>query len=228
MRILAIETIEKTGSVAVLDDNRVLVEKSLESARRSLQTLAPAIQEVLSDVGWKAVDVELVAVATGPGSFTGLRIGVTTAKTFAFATGAATLGVSAMAVLAARVPSDWQQFSIVIDAQREELFVADFTRADDGTPREETPTRIVSAKAWLESLSPDSRVSGPGLVKWHSQLPPDAIATEPHLWTPRASDVGRLAFEAYRRGERQDTLALVPQYLRRTAAEEQWERKQGK
>ena len=65
----------------------MLAEQPLDPTRRSAQTLAPAIATLLDAVEWRPADVELVAVATGPGSFTGLRIGVTTAKAFAYAAG---------------------------------------------------------------------------------------------------------------------------------------------
>src|SRR5262245_33492571 len=87
MRILAIETVGSTGSVAALDERGVLAELALDSRRRSAQTLVPGMAALVESVGWRSRDVELVAVASGPGSFTGLRIGVTTAKTFAYAIG---------------------------------------------------------------------------------------------------------------------------------------------
>src|SRR5690606_27133114 len=136
-----------------------------------------------------------VAVATGPGSFTGLRIGVATAKAFAFACGCEAFGVSTMATLAVRVPRDHRKFQVVVDAQRNELFAADFERDELGTVIRETAPRIVDALSWLESLSKGSVVSGPGLLKWQDRLPAGVIATEPALWQPQAADVGRLSWQ---------------------------------
>ncbi|MEX0712672.1 MAG: tRNA (adenosine(37)-N6)-threonylcarbamoyltransferase complex dimerization subunit type 1 TsaB, partial [Pirellulales bacterium] len=88
MRILALETSGKSGSVAVLRGDVLLAEEPLEPSQRSAQSLAPAMRQLLEAVAWTPRDVQLVAVTLGPGSFTGLRVGVTTAKTFAYAVGA--------------------------------------------------------------------------------------------------------------------------------------------
>ncbi|HBO44409.1 MAG TPA: tRNA (adenosine(37)-N6)-threonylcarbamoyltransferase complex dimerization subunit type 1 TsaB, partial [Planctomycetaceae bacterium] len=88
MRVLAIETTERVGTVALSEGDRLVVQRSLDAGQRSAQSLAPAVVQTLADAGWKPEDVELVAVTVGPGSFTGLRVGVTTAKTFAYGVGA--------------------------------------------------------------------------------------------------------------------------------------------
>jgi tRNA threonylcarbamoyladenosine biosynthesis protein TsaB len=108
MRILALETSDQTGSVAALDGDNLLEELILEQSQRSAQSLAPAMQNLLRRVGWQPSDVQLVAVSVGPGSFTGLRVGVTAAKVFAYAVGAEVLGINTLEVIVAgtlRVPS---------------------------------------------------------------------------------------------------------------------------
>src|SRR5437773_12166637 len=104
MRVLALETSGTAGSVAVLDDEQLLTAVALDPAQRTARTLAPAIRDVLKHVGWAPTDVQLVAVTAGPGSFTGLRLGVTTAKTFAYAAGCEVLGVNTLEVIAGRAP----------------------------------------------------------------------------------------------------------------------------
>lgn len=226
MRILAIETIDKTGSVAALDGERLLVERGLGDQQRSLQTLVPAMREVLETVGWKPAGVELVAVATGPGSFTGLRIGVATAKSFAYAAGSQVLGVGTMAVLAAQVPVECRRFAAIVDAQREELFIADFERDEAGNVLRATEPRIEPAAQWMASLAAGDAVTGPGLKKWARRLPAGVQLVDEAHWLPRAEAVGRLAFQAYQQGAREELMAIVPHYFRETAAEEQWRRKQ--
>ena len=88
MRILALETTEMAGSLAAMHDRKLLAEIELDSKQRTAQSLAPGMKTLLAEAGWRPTDVELVAVTIGPGSFTGLRLGVTTAKTFAYAVGA--------------------------------------------------------------------------------------------------------------------------------------------
>src|SRR5688572_20388398 len=92
------------GSVAALE-GELVAEMELDSARRTAQTLVPALDVLLRQVAWKPQDVDLIAVTQGPGSFTGLRIGVTTAKTFAYACGAAIVGVNTLAAIARQVPA---------------------------------------------------------------------------------------------------------------------------
>ncbi len=225
MRILAIETVGTTGSLAALEDDRLLAERTLDSARRSAQTLAPGIAALLDAAGWRPGDVELVAVASGPGSFTGLRIGVTTAKVFAYATKAQVIGVNTLAAIAARAPVDAERFSVVLGAERGELFVADFARAADGRQSGQETTRVMSADAWLAALSPGAIVTGPALAKLRERLPAHLTALDPALWHPTAAAVGHLGWQQYQAGRRDDVFELVPQYFRRTAAEEQWDRK---
>src|SRR5262245_50788842 len=108
MRILAIETSGQRGSIAILnsqgDSLSTLGQTILAADCRTAQSLAPALKSLLADAGWPSKSVELVAVAVGPGSFTGLRIGVTTAKAFAYAVGAQVIGINTLAVLAHQSP----------------------------------------------------------------------------------------------------------------------------
>jgi tRNA threonylcarbamoyladenosine biosynthesis protein TsaB len=220
LKLLAIETVDRTGSVALLDDARVLAEARLDVARRTAQTLVPAIGELLAGAGWSTQQVELVAVATGPGSFTGLRIGVTTAKTFAYAVGCPVVAVPTMMAIALRVPSEIDRYSAVLDAERSELFVSDFERQGGQLPSQRGPITIVSAKAWLESLSPGAVVTGPGLEKVIDRLPGGVVMIERALWSPSARAVGSLGQQLFAAGARSGVFDLVPQYFRRTAAEE--------
>jgi tRNA threonylcarbamoyladenosine biosynthesis protein TsaB len=227
MRVLAIETVGTTGTVALLERDLVLAELALDRALRSAQSLAPGIEQVLEQARWRATDVQLVAVASGPGSFTGLRIGVTTAKVFAYATACQVIGVSTMAAIASRVPGDVPRLSVIVDAHRDELFVADFCRAGDELVGHET-TRIERAERWIAELSPGAVVSGPGLAKYAARLGAQTVQVDSRLWAPTAAAVGRLGWRAFVAGERTSPFELVPQYVRRTAAEEKAEGKRQK
>jgi tRNA threonylcarbamoyladenosine biosynthesis protein TsaB len=168
-----------------------------------------------------------VAVATGPGSFTGLRIGVTTAKAFAYACGCQAIGVDTMSAVAEQVPAAFARFSVVVDAQRGELFVADFERTAEGELRGRESTRVVDAARWLGELEPGRVVSGPGLAKWAARAKPDTVLVEAALWSPVAATIGRIGARDFAGGRRASVFELVPEYVRRTAAEEQWEKKAG-
>ena len=228
MRILAIESSGITASAAVLDAGDLLVEELLEPGQRSAQGLAPAIARALAAVGWKAADVELVAVTRGPGSFTGLRVGVTTAKALAYASGASVLGVNTLEAIATGMPDDCDQVSVVIDAQRKQSFLAEFARGPDGFFRCTRETTIVDDQEWLSRLAPGQFVTGPGLEKLQGQLPAGMIVAERQHWAPQAAAVGHLAGRLFAAGKGDDMFELVPDYFRPTAAEEKWKAKEGR
>jgi tRNA threonylcarbamoyladenosine biosynthesis protein TsaB len=225
MRILALETVAAAGSVALLDDERIVAELELDTARRSAQSLAPGIAHLLERAGWRPADVELVAVASGPGSFTGLRIGITTAKAFAYAVNCQVVGVNTLWAIASRAPRELAAVSAAIDAQRGELFVADFQRQPDGQLTGVETTRIVDAKQWLASLPGGAALTGPGLTKHLAALPPGTIVVDQALWSPMAANVGQLGRGLVLAGRGASPFELVPQYFRRTAAEEKWDAK---
>jgi tRNA threonylcarbamoyladenosine biosynthesis protein TsaB len=217
--VLALETSALAGSVALFDGDRVLAQRELDLARRSAQTLAPAIAELLAAAGIVPGDVRLVATTVGPGSFTGLRVGVTTAKTFAYAVDAEVLGLNTLEVIAAQTPlaTETTEVHAVIDAQRKELYVGRFSGREFASL---AANAIVPEQTWLEALLPGTVVTGPGLARLESRLPAGVVAVEHPLRLPQAITVGRLAWRDYQRGRRDDLWKLAPAYLRASAAEE--------
>jgi tRNA threonylcarbamoyladenosine biosynthesis protein TsaB len=230
--ILAIDTSGRCGSVALLDGPRVLCEVSLGAQRRSAQTLAPAIAEILASERVEAGQRGLVATTVGPGSFTGLRVGVTAAKAFAYAVGAQVIGVSTLEALACGVPEELlgaaaREVQAVVDAQRRELCVGKFRNeagraVGEGLPRlrRAEADRLIAAAGWLSRLSPGTVVTGSGLVRIQSELPAEVLVTEEAHWEPRAAVVGRLAWREFQAGRRDDVWKLAPVYLRPSYAEE--------
>jgi universal bacterial protein YeaZ len=227
--ILGLETSSQAGSVALLDGgvggaecDNVLSQRVLPDDRRSAQTLIPAIGQVLAEAGKRAADVGLVAVTVGPGSFTGLRVGVTAAKTFAYAAGCECLGVDTLEVIAAHVPVSARvggEVHAVLDAQRKELFLARF-RWEGGELRRLADDCIVSASEWLSRLQPGFVVSGTGVNRLIDRLPAGVDAVDPAYRAPHAVTVGRVAWRHYQNGRRDDLWKLAPKYLRQSAAEE--------
>lgn len=221
MRILAIETSGTTGSLAALNGPEVILRADLDPALRSARALAPGVRDLLAQIGWRPADVELVAVAIGPGSFTGLRLGVMTAKAFAYAVGARIVGVDTLATIAAQAPADALRVAAAVDAQRGDVYAAQFSRDKVGAALTRvTPIEIVAADRWLQSLQPRTLVSGPAIVKFAPQIPSGCAVTERETWFPDATTVGQLAAERSAAGELDDVWQLAPLYLRRSAAEE--------
>lgn len=229
--ILAFDTSGFSGSVALLNGPRLLAEAQLTTEQRSAQTLAPAIVKLLDAAGCQASNVQLVATTSGPGSFTGLRVGITTAKTFAYAVGAEVVAVSTLEAIAQQAPvgrlENGKSVQAVLDAQRRELFVGKFQAANvagaelDGLPWSRLAADgLLSADDWLASLQPGDMVTGSGLKKLVSQVPPSVTIAPESAWLPRAVTVGRLAWRDYQAGRRDDLWSLAPVYLRPSYAEE--------
>ena len=168
MRVLSLETSGTTGSVAVLDGADLIAERNLPGGQRSAQSLVPTIQSLLAQVGWKISQVNLLTVTSGPGSFTSLRIGVSTAKALAYAIGAEILGVNTLEAIARQVPlelplvGEYPQVKVVLDAQRDQLFAATVQRNAAGRIQQPWSTSVVDNQAWLDSLTAGDVVSGPG------------------------------------------------------------------
>jgi tRNA threonylcarbamoyladenosine biosynthesis protein TsaB len=174
------------------------------------------LNDLLQAIDWPAKSIQLVIVAVGPGSFTGLRIGVTTAKTLAYAVGAEVIGVNTLAVIASQAPQSAAPLWVVMDAQRQELFAAKF----DGERKPIGETRILAQDEWLSALAPCDRVTGPGLKRMRSLLPTGVEVVDESQWPPMAAAVGQLGWRDYCAGRRDDLWKLVPQYYRPSAAEE--------
>jgi tRNA threonylcarbamoyladenosine biosynthesis protein TsaB len=179
----------------------------------------------MRQVGWKPTDVQLVAVGIGPGSFTGLRLGVMTAKAFAYAAGSAILGVGTPDAIAARAPRELRRIAVAIDAQRGEVYSARFTLAagDVIDVTHEGATEIITVESWLASLTSDVLATGPALAKLAGEVPSSAVLAPRDVWFPDAASVGRLASVRATRGDVDDLWMIAPLYLRRSAAEEKWD-----
>jgi len=220
VRVLALETSATAGSLAALCEDRLLAQTQLDRGRRSAQSLAPALAALWQDVGWQPADVELVAVTIGPGSFTGLRVGVTTAKILAYAVRAEALGVDTLAAIAPRAPAAGAALWGAIDAQRGQVVAQPFRRDESGWLDPAGPPQLVDIDAWLAVVQPGWSVSGPILRKVADRVPSGVRVLDPHDWDPMAADVGRIAWREYRDGRRDDLWKLAPRYSRRAAAEE--------
>ncbi len=220
VRVLAIETSVAGGSVALLEDGLPAVVERLSLELSNTRTLAPAIAGVLVRVGWKPAELNLVAVDVGPGSFTGLRVGVTTAKVMAWTLGAAIIGVESCATIAWQTPeaSTGSRLEVVIDAHRRQLFRQAFVR--DGQWRALTAVEIIDLQAWKDGLTPSALVTGPGLETYAEVATAGVIVAPPDLWDPSAVSVGQLAYARYKSGQLDDARTLQPRYVRASAAEE--------
>jgi tRNA threonylcarbamoyladenosine biosynthesis protein TsaB len=213
--------------VAAIESNRLLAQIELPRTPRTAQTLAPGIATLLSAVGWEPRQIQLVATTRGPGSFTGVRIELITARTLAYATGAPVMGLDTLEVIAAQSPPAEGRLHVVLDAHRQQLFAAPFTRDASGHWRPIEATSVVDHHTWIARLEQQARVTGPGLSQLISHLPSHVHVVSPDHWVPQAATVGRLAQDYCLQGRRDDVWQLMPDYGRRSAAEEKWQKKEG-
>lgn len=173
MKILAIETTGVSGSVALADDGRVILARALRPETRSAESLIPAIRSVCAEANWSVREPELIAVAVGPGSFTGLRVGVTCAKILAWGIKAKIVGVDTLEALAFQAaeaaeeireknrplfpergekPADFV-ISVGLDAQRREAAVRDFLVSDGRCFPLSESFRLEPILQWLDPES---------------------------------------------------------------------------
>ena len=202
------------------DGAKLLCEAVLGGEQRTAQALAPALRDLLAETNWPPASIGMVAVAVGPGSFTGLRIGVTTAKAFAYAVGAEIVGVNTLEVLASQAPQSSSPLWAIMDAQRQELFAAKFESNGAGGITMSKETRIIPQDEWLAGLRPGDRVTGPALRRLAA-----AAAGWSHCRAGRALAAdsrgrGKASVATYQAGQRDDVWKLVPAYYRPSAAEE--------
>jgi tRNA threonylcarbamoyladenosine biosynthesis protein TsaB len=226
-RVLAIETSQTAGSVALLENGQLVAERLLPATERSAKTLAPAIDAILRETYWEPSSLGLIVVVRGPGSFTGLRIGVTTAKMLALALDCPLISVLTNDVLAEQVrqgivAETLQGITIktAIDAHRQQLFTAEHRLDEQGTLQCTRATQLEEIDAWQAALDEYSLVSGPVLKRLASKLPAAAKAAPPEEWEPRAGIAGLLGWKDFCSGKREDPAQLVPFYIRPSYAEE--------
>lgn len=233
--MLAIETSIRQGTVALVHGERIEQRPLPGAARRHAQTLAVAVRSLLSECGVRPQQVPLVAVSLGPGSFTGLRVGVMFAKTWAYAVGGRVIGVPTFWAIAARCPESVGRLTVVADAQRGELYTQTYRRSESaaeircdrsGAPPGWLPVdslHIEPIETWLTGRTPGETVGGPALQRIRDRLPQGCTPLPPPVALPDAAGIARVAQTLACHGRFADLWTLEPLYVRRSAAEERAE-----
>ena len=229
-RALAIETSGRIGSVALVDETGAMEEREFAHGLLHAAMLIPLIDELCGKRGWKPAELGEVYVSVGPGSFTGLRIGITLAKTLAFATGAKLVAVPSMRVLVENASAEARHAIVVLDAKREQVFSARFERAE-GKWIEKEAAHVEGLAAMLARSPRPVELIGEGIA-FHRQFIPQAdreivIAPE-SSWRARAGVLARIGGELAREGKFVDPFLLEPIYIRLPEAQEKLEAQLGK
>jgi tRNA threonylcarbamoyladenosine biosynthesis protein TsaB len=225
---LALETSTAVGSVALGQGEKILDSIVLERARAHATDFLPAVAELCRRHGAAADAIEEVYVSSGPGSFTGLRVGITTARMLAVAIGAKIVAVPTLDVIAQNA-SDAdprpEHLVVVLDAKRGHVYTAAFAFDGQGFVATTPPVEADPA-AFLASQPLGCAILGEGVL-YHRE----AIAAsnrrilDERLYPPRPRTVYRLGRARAGRGEFVDRRALIPTYIRPPEAEEVWNRR---
>jgi tRNA threonylcarbamoyladenosine biosynthesis protein TsaB len=234
MRILALDTSTNVATVAILEDDTIIGEYSCNKGKTHSQTLMPMIKELLEKVGLYAKDMDAFAASIGPGSFTGLRIGVTTAKAMAFAAEKPVISVHTLDALAFNLQMPNALLCPMIDARNNQVFTAVY-RFVDGKLERLTEYLGIPVNELADIIRPmDGRIVLMGdACKLHKQYFIEELGNRvsiapPHTALAKASSVAVLARNAFIDGKLESCYDMVPFYLRKSQAEREREKNQNK
>ena len=216
----AIETSSRTSGVAIFNGER-FTELNRDAQLTHSETLQPQLEEVLRLSKTPRGAIDLIAVSIGPGSFTGLRIGLAAAKALAYAWNVPIIGVPTLTALAYHFPFD--RVLTMTDAQKNRAYCQMFDRL---TPLDEIKIKpIDEAISEVGLLEGEIIICGDAVDKIKCELPSNVRFAPPNLRMPRAVNVGLCALEMFARGKVDNVMNLEPLYIRRSEAEELWERR---
>ena len=231
MNVVAIDTSTPQVSVAIGDERRILGRIQLAAAARQ-ETVAPALEQLLT---WTGLDLDKVggfAVGIGPGLFTGLRVGVQTAKTLALITGSPLVAIASIDALAYPHRFSPRTIAAVVDGRRGEVFFALYRAVPGGVVRQTEPevARPEHVAAALQAVPGDVLAVGDGAILYQDVLREAGgrvefgSASSAH---PDAAALVELAVPRLLREEHDRVHDVVPMYLRKSDAEIAWDRRSG-
>ncbi len=231
MLVAGIETATQVCSVALWDGEKraLLAESSLVRGNTHSERLMPLLDNLLLQAGVAKREVGAVAVSIGPGSFTGLRIGLAAAKTMAYAWEIPLTGVSTLAALALNVPAPGVILCPLLDAQKGNAYHACYMWEAGCLKTLQAPEVVAVADLWERFSEPGlpvlllgeaAKYPIPEPVRQRVALPPEPVRL------PRAALVAALGMEQLQENKADDVFGLSPAYIRRSEAEELWEKRQ--
>lgn len=228
MLTLAIDTTGATVSAALLEDQAILAETFVNTgANHSLQ-LMPAIKHIYDLAGVSLAMTELFACTLGPGSFTGVRIGVSTIKGLAMATDRPVVGLSTLEALAANMGAFSGTICPILDAQRGQIYAAAYELDGNFIPQLRHEGRLAAPESFMSLFDREEKVLflGSGAVKYADLINntlSEAIIAPVQFSHVRASVVGCLGLRKFHEGQMLDVMTFTPLYLRLSEAERKLE-----
>ena len=230
MLTLALDTATKVCSIALCRDQEILAEYTVNMGMTHSEGLLPQIEQLLQRCRVAKKDIGLLAVSMGPGSFTGLRIGLACAEAMAYSWQCCLHGVDTLEALAYNLPVEGILLSPVIDAQKGNYYQALYTWKQ-GKLIQLAPVEIVNRERLLERLQGQELPAvllGECLKLAQQDLPANVSVAPETLRMPRGGSVALAAEAGFDPGQDKKIFGLEPYYIRRSEAEELWEQKQKK
>ncbi|HOQ01636.1 MAG TPA: tRNA (adenosine(37)-N6)-threonylcarbamoyltransferase complex dimerization subunit type 1 TsaB [Acetivibrio clariflavus] len=231
MKVLAIDTSTVIAAVAIMDDEKLLGEYSINNKKTHSQKLMVMIDEIMKNLDLKPSDIDVFAASIGPGSFTGLRIGVTTAKAMAYAANKPVVGVPTLDALAYNVVTSKFVICPILDARNNQVFTALY-EVKDGKLERTTEYMGIPVSELVQIIRQnDKKVIFTGdAVDLHkeyfmSELGENCEFAPLGSRLQRGASVAELAIMMAKEGKLTSSFELVPFYLRKSQAEREMEKK---
>lgn len=216
MNLLAIETSSRQLGVALLRDEQLIASYELLADYPHAVELPDAVNRVLKAGSTTLAQIETIAIDIGPGSFTGLRIGLAFVKALAFSSRKAVVGVPSLDVLAANAPYAPGLVCPLLDAKQKNVYAALY-QMDGGRPVKRSDYFLGPVDAWLPKITSTTLFLGDGCALYRQRLTErlgeQARFASMDLWFPKVATLARLGAERFRSGQRDDPSQLVPLYL---------------
>ena len=228
MLTLAIDTATKVCSVALCRDGEITAEYNITLGMTHSEGLLPQLEQLLKRTNTKKQDIDLIAVSMGPGSFTGLRIGLATAEAMAYSWQCLLHGVDTLKALAYNIPIEGLLLSPVLDAQKGNYYQALY-QWKEGKLVELAGTEVVNKERLVERIAEYNLLAlilGECKKLEKVELPANIKLAPKTLLMPKASSIALVAEAEFDHEADKKIFGLEPYYIRRSEAEELWEQRQ--
>jgi tRNA threonylcarbamoyladenosine biosynthesis protein TsaB len=219
---LILETSGRVAKIGLVRGGAVVHAVELSDTRRHARDLAPTVKVMLDAESLAPAALTGIVASRGPGSYTGLRVGLMSAKALAYATGCKLVAVETFAAIAEQTPAEAERLWVIADALQSQIYLQRFDRGAGGwTPADEL--RIARVEDWLNWAAPGTWISGPGVNVYADRLPKECRLVPEADREPRVESVFAVGsrLPALSRAE---LFALEPLYLRGSSAEEKAKR----
>ncbi|UCC66676.1 MAG: tRNA (adenosine(37)-N6)-threonylcarbamoyltransferase complex dimerization subunit type 1 TsaB [Deltaproteobacteria bacterium] len=232
MMIVGIDTSTSCGSLGLIDGDQVVAEYSLHRRETHSARLIPSIQTLLKGAKLDLQDIDGLAVALGPGSFTGLRVGLSTVKGLALAAKKPVVGIPTLDALAHNLPFAPYLICPILDARKGEVYTALYKDEGGGRVKKLTPYQSLPPSVMLEEIPAQETIFLGDGVRLYGELIKErlgdrAFFAPSHLMHLRGTTVAELGMKRIMAGEKADTSSLVPIYVRASDAEIHWGTRRG-